>query len=100
MKTSTQLRVELHDVRVDLCSYDGKVTVTADNGDAVEIKGATPEQLLKAADRLIGNIRWSAKDRDADLWIDRLSDLQAEVERTMGALRDKIEKKAKEAVAA
>ena len=94
MQTTETLRVKLTDARVDLCSYDGKVTITADNGDAVEVIGATPEKLLRAASQLISGIRWSAKDRDADLWIDRLSDLSADLERTLSSLREKIAEKA------
>jgi len=92
MHTTTTLRVRLQDSRVDLCAYDGKVTITADCGDAVEVSGATPEKLLRSASQLINGIRWAAKDRDADLWLDRLSDLNADLERTMAALREKIEK--------
>ena len=94
MQTTQTLRVKLIDARVDLCSYDGKVTVTADNGDSVEITGATPEKLLRSASQLISGIRWSAKDRDADLWIDRLADLHGDLERTLNSLREKIAEKA------
>ena len=90
MQTTQTLRVQLIEARVDLCSYDGKVTVTADNGDSVEITGATPEKLLRSASQLISGIRWSAKDRDADLWIDRLADLHGDLERTLNSLREKI----------
>jgi hypothetical protein len=90
MNTTQTLRVKLTEARVDLCSYDGKVTITSDNGDSVEITGATPEKLLRSTSQLISGIRWSAKDRDADLWIDRLADLQGDIERTLSSLREKV----------